>query len=279
MPRILAMQRPAEAPLEAPNYDSGLNILFLAAFPLFAWMFEGTFSAMATAMVELWVLTVALRMIAHGTRLHAIYRVTPGARAPRIPRKILGSLLIGMMITVLAGHRFHDLVVPLMIGICGFGLSIAAFGPDPMRDKTDTRADESRQIADIALEHIDHRLATIADRIAMLEDAEITRRTEAARTQVLRLMRSFARDPQSLARLTRPVDKFISLLDAESNRLCDARSGEGVQFARRRYIAKLDVMMESFETSARKTRVRGDKDAFEVEADLLLDRMPANTAA
>lgn len=279
MRRLLAMQRPAEAPPECPNQDTGLNFLFLAAFPLFAWMFYGGFSAMATALVELWILSVALRLIAHGTRLHAIYRVTPGAKAPRIPRKLLGSLLIGTMIVVLASHRFEDIVLPLLIGVCGFGLGIAAFGLDPMRDKTDVRADNGRQEADILLEQTDHRLAMIADRIAMLEDAEITRRTEAARTLVLRLMRGFARDPRSLARLARPVDKFVSLLDAESNRLCDARSGEGAQFARRRYIAKLDVMTESFETSARRTRVRGDKDDFEMEADLLLDRMPTNSAA
>lgn len=281
MTRALHHNRSSEVPPCHADTDSGLNILFLAAFPLFAWLFQGSFTGIATAMVELWLLSVALRLISTGQRLHRQYDANPAARAPRVPRKLLGSVLMGIMVMLLAGHHFHALMVPLVLGAVAALLSLAAFGLDPLRHKPAPMAqvNDDRETVFLTLERTDHALAQIADRVAMLEDAEITRRTEAARTLVMRLMRSFSRDPQSLQRLDRPVAKFIGLLDAEANRLCTGAPGESSIFARRRYIAKLDVMTESFETSARKTRVRGDKDAFELEADLLLDRMPQNNVA
>lgn len=281
MPRALIHNRNSELPPSQAEYDSGLNILFLAAFPLFAWLFQGSFAGIATAFVQLWILSVALRLIASGQVIHRTYDATPGARAPRLPRKLLGSVMLGVMVMILAGHHFNSLLLPMLTGMLAVALSIAAFGLDPMRNKpgvADTSFDAAHA-AEMTLERVDHQLAQIADRIAMLEDAELTRRTEAARMLVMRLLRSFVRDPHSLLRLQRPVDKFIGLLDAEANRLCSGDASESSTFVRRRYIAKLEVMTESFETSARRTRVRGDKDAFEMEADLLLNRMPTHSAA
>lgn len=274
--------RASEEPPCPADTDSGLNILFLAAFPLFAWLFQGSFSAIATAMVELWILSAALRLIASGQRAQRIYDSQPDARAPRVPRKLLGSILLGLMALLLAGHQFHNLFLPLLLGVLATALSIAAFGLDPMQDKHGQTPAQQRDVDEeslLTLERTDHALAQIADRVAMLEDAELTRRTEAARTLVMGMMRSFARDPKSMMRLERPVAKFIGLLDEEANRLCAGAANESSVFVRRRYIAKLEVMSESFETSARKTRVRGDKDAFELEADLLLHRMPRNNVA
>ncbi|MBP0482279.1 hypothetical protein [Sagittula salina] len=281
MPRALIHNRASEPPPDQAATDSGLNILFLAAFPLFAWLFQGSFSAIATAMVELWILSLALRLINAGQRCHRLYDATPGARAPRLPRKLLGSLLLGVMVTVLAGHHFHSLFLPLLIGFLGFGLGLAAFGMDPIRDKPGVAQPIAAEddVAEETLSRADHALAQIADRVAMLEDLEITRRTEAARSLVMRMLRSLARDPHALSRIERPVAKFIGLLDAEANRLCGEDPEKSSVFVRRRYLAKLEVMTESFETSARKTRVRGDKDAFELEADLLLDRMPRHNLA
>ncbi|MEQ5871523.1 hypothetical protein J4E08_16670 [Sagittula sp. NFXS13] len=281
MPRALLHNRNMETPPSEAEIDSGLNILLIAALPLVAWLFEGTFSDVATAFMQLWLLCVAIRLIATGQRRHYAYTNTPGARAPRIPRKILGEVLLGLLVTLLAGHHFDSILVPLIIGGMAVGLGNAAFGTDPLRDKIPlaTASPDTGLQAQIATERTEHALTQIADRIAMLEDAELTRRTEAARHLVMRLLRSFTRDPESVLRLQRPMDKFISLLDAESNRLCMGNARESSAFARRRYIAKLEVMTESFETSARKIRVRGDKDAFEVEADILLNRMPSNTPA
>lgn len=282
MPRGLIQNRASETPPNEADYDSGLNILFLAAFPLFAWLFQGSFAGITIAFFQLWLLSVALRLVANGQRQQLKYDATPGARAPRVPRKLLGAVILGLLVMLLAGHHFHSVFIILLLGAVGTVLAIAAFGIDPLQDKPAAEMQQTTDTnhqAEMVLDMADHALAQIADRVAMLEDAELTRRTEAARTLVIRVLRSFARDPHSLLRLQRPVEKFIRLLDTEANRLCSGDASESSAFARRRYIAKLEVMTESFDGSARKTRVRGDKDAFELEADLLLNRMPQNNAA
>ena len=260
--------------------DSGLNILFLAAFPLISWLFQGSFAGAATALIMLWVFSLALRLISKGTQLHHAYDAAPDAQAPRIPRKLIGGFLIGAMVVILAGHKIDSLFLPMVIGGMAFALSIIAFGLDPMRDKAPRNAQSLvRDRAEVALERADHQLAQVADQVAMLEDAEITRRTEASRQAIMRMMRSFMRDPEAVLRIAKPVDKFTEMLRAEAKRLLSSQASESAAFVRRRYIAKLDVMTQSFERSARKARAANDEDGFELEADLLLDRMPPRETA
>ncbi len=280
MKRALKTERAQETPPDQANMDSGLNILFLAAFPLISWLFQGSFAGAATALIMLWVFSLALRLISKGEQKHKAYEAAEVAIAPRVPRKLIGAILIGAMVMILAGHKIDSLFLPMVIGALAAALSIVAFGVDPMRNKG--KRDPQREMlqqAEMALERADHALAQVADQVAMLEDAEITRRTEAARVLILRMMRSFMRDPQSVLRIAVPVAKFTDMLRAEAKRLISSQASESATFVRKRYLAKLDVMTESFEKSARKTRARGDKDAFELEADLLLDRMPRETAA
>jgi hypothetical protein len=279
MRAAMTYDRASEAPPPSRG-DSGTAVLVLAAFPLLAQAVQGPFPVTANAIFEFVLLVLAVRMISRGHQLHELYTMTPGAKAPRVPRKLIGALLIGALTVLLAGMHFYSLLLPLALGILAVALCLFSFGLDPMRDKPQRDArTQAQESAALALDQADHALAMIADRVAVLEDAILTRRTEAARTVVLSLMRSFAREPETLLRMTRPVDKFIQLLSEEADRLIAAHGGEGTEFARKRYLAKLQVMTESFENGARNSRARTDRDGFALEADLLLDRMPGHNAA
>lgn len=260
--------------LERAQLDTGLNFMFLSAFPLLLWVFEDSFAGIATAIALLWVLSLALRLISVGQQMHFDYDRAAAARAPRIPRKLIGSVLIGLVVLVLAGHKYDSLWMPLLAGGVAVGLSLAAFGLDPRRDKCCERAQERA-----LRETVEHALAGLADRVAALDDAALTLRVEAARTLVLRPLRQGGTSPHKLARLDRPLRKMTSLLDAEVARLEACWRGQGHDFARRRFLAKLEVMMDSYEAFARQNGIRGARDAFERQADLLLDRMPRESAA
>lgn len=262
------------ARLQRAQLDSGLNFLFLAAFPLLLWVFQESFAGIATAIALIWVLSLALRLISAGQQLHHAYDRAEVARAPRIPRKLIGSIMVGLVVLVLAGHKFDTLWMPALAGLVACGLSLAAFGLDPMRGKGSDRA---RQVA--AVETAELALASLADRVAALDDAQLTLKTEAARRLVLRPMRQTTDDPRTSARIARPVHKVVTLLDHEVARLEAAWNGQGHHFARRRFLAKLDVMTESFESFAVHSGIRGARDAFERQADVLLDRMPRESAA
>lgn len=262
------------ATLQREQLDSGLNFLFLAAFPLLLWVFHASFAGIATAIGLIWVLSLALRLISVGQKLHYDYEQSVVARAPRIPRKLIGSLLIGLVVLVLAGHKYDSLWVPMIAGILGVVLSLGAFGLDPRRDKG---AERERQMAELAA--AEDAMALLADRVAAMGDPALTLKIEEARRLVLRPMRQCTDDPKTCRRLAKPVHKLIALLSTEINRMERDWAGQGKPFARKRFVAKLEVMIESYEAFAVHSGVRGARDSFEREADLLIDRMPQDSAA
>ena len=126
--------------------EPGLGVLFLAAFPMVLWLFQGSAVALFSAMLQFGLLGLALRLVARGQEITRAYHAARVAHRPKLPRKVIGSVLIGLVVFILAGHQFHALTVPLLCGIAATGLSIAAFGVDPMKDKG--LDDPERPIAD-----------------------------------------------------------------------------------------------------------------------------------
>ncbi len=265
---------------EAPVFDSGLNVLFLAAFPLVLWLFHGSLTGIATALLEMGLLSLALRLISRGQDIQRGYDLVPVCKAPRLPRKLVGSLLIGLVVLILAGHHFPTASLPLMLACVATGLSLTAFGMDPLKDKG---ADNPELLNRIAAEHAwdeaDNILSQITDRIALFDDADLTLKSDATRAMVMRLMRSFGTDPKDLFRISKLVNKFSDILRTETDRLEAAWHGDDHLFARQRFVLKLEVLSESFEAHARDGSQRSGRDAFDLEADLLLDRMPQESAA
>lgn len=262
------------------RFDSGLNVLFLSAFPLLLWLFKGSFSGIATAVAEIWILSVALRMISMGQRIQDDYDAAPVAQRPRLPRKLLGSVLIGLMVMILAGHLFDALLLPLLVGLLGTALSVLAFGIDPLKDKGAVDPATVRSMeTDALIEAAETRLADIAETVASLGDAELLRRTEALRLMALRYLRVSAGRPAAFARICKLTDKLVAILSAEVTRLTGSAGGSEAAFARRRYLAKLEIISESFEARLTRPGSAPRDDAFDKEADRLLHRMPQESAA
>lgn len=260
--------------VERTQIESGLNFLFLAAFPLLLWVFQDSFAGIATAIALLWVYSLALRLIAAGQQIHHDYDHAEVARAPRVPRKVIGSILIGLVVLILAGHKYDNLWIPALTGVLAAGLALSAFGPDPMRDKGSGRARR-----EAALDSVEAALASLADRVAALDDATLTLKVEAARRLVLTPMRQISGDPRTAERLDRPARKVVEIMEQEIDRLEAAWNAQGHVFARRRFLAKLDIMTDSFESFAMQNGIRSTRDAFERQADQLIDRMPRESAA
>lgn len=276
------MQAPAntKSASDAANFDSVLNVMFLAAFPLLLWVFSGSFSGVATAVMQIWLFSLALRLISRGQKAHDAYDAAEIAARPRLPLKLIGSGLIGVLVVLLAGHTFDNLLLPFAMGLGATGLAIAAFGIDPLKDKGLDNPDViARMEQDALLDEIEHKLAIAADQVAALEDPEVIRRTEVAREMILRMLTDATQQPESFATIRKPVQTFATMLSAEVLRLLASAEGPEFDYARRRYMAKLQVMTGSFRKHARKKGFQVGRDAFEREADNLLTRMPRESAA
>lgn len=269
-----------QRPAQDPSFDSGLNVMFLAAFPLVLWLFQGSFLGIATAVLQMVLFSVALRLISRGQEIQRGYNLAQVAKPPKLPRKLFGSVLIGIVVLILAGHHFVSLAMPVVLGLAATGLSIAAFGMDPRKAKgIDDPALINKLAAEHAWDNAEDTLCQITDRVSLLEDAELTRQAEAARIIVLRLMRTFGTRPHDVKRISKLVDRFTAIMRSEVDRLEAEWDGDSYLFARKRYVLKIDALRQSFESHARAGSKRSGRDAFDFEADLLLDRMPRESAA
>ncbi|SMX29923.1 hypothetical protein TRP8649_04063 [Pelagimonas phthalicica] len=265
---------------DAPVFDSSLNVMFLAAFPLLLWFFQGSLGGIASALLQMGLFSIALRLIYRGQRIQRVYDLSEIAKKPVLPYKILGSTLIGVVVFLLAGHQFMSLLPPAILGVVATGLSLTAFGLDPLKDKGQ---DNPELMNRLAAEHrwdaAEDALAQVTDRIELLDDPELTLKSDATRAMVMRLMRSFGTNPRCVQRIGKLVERMTQILRNETQKLEQDWHSDKHLLARKRFLLKLDVLSESFETHAREGSERTGRDAFDLEADLLLDRMPHETAA
>lgn len=265
---------------ERPQSSAGLSVMFLAAFPLVLWLFQGSIFGVATAVLDILLFIIALRFIAGGQRVHNAYNLAQMAKRPKLPRKVIGSVLIGVVVFILAGYQVATPVAPIALAVSATSLSLLAFGFDPMRNKG---LDNPELLNQMAAEHAwdaaEDALTQITNRVAQLADADLTFKTEAVRNMVLRLMRSFGTEPRNLARIEKLVSKLTEILRAEAEHLQADWHSDNHLFARKRFVLKLQVLSESFESHAREGSVRNGRDVFDLEADLLLDKMPLKSAA
>ena len=262
-------QPPASGPLE-----SGIGILLLAAFPLLLLLFQGPASTAFTAVLMLVIFATALRLIHRGTAIAAAYEAAETAKAPRLPRKMIGSALLGLLVMILAGHHFVSLAIPSALGLLGFGLGVAAFGRDPLTNKEGAPDEELRHLrTQETLDRIDAAIATAVADVSALGDAELSRRAEALQTGVMGLLHTISQDPLAARRLRKPVARFLELLGKENARLIEAWGSDDRLKARRRYLTRLTALGEAFEDRLRKAGTEQGRDAYDVEADLLWNRM------
>lgn len=259
-------------------YD-GLPVLLLAACPLVFWLFLGSIGVAVAALAYFALLASGLALIAAGREVEARYNAARAAPRPKLPRKLLGSLVIGLTACLLAANHYPTWKMPLVLGAAAYLLSAAAFGLDPQRDKgLDDPRLKAERAAQKTLADADEAMAALVDRVALLGETDLTLRTEAVRSAMLRLIRALAVEPEEFEPFRRPLTRFVELAESEVDAL-EAGWAENSDRAARRYAARIAALSDGFETRARQRRAVRQADAFALDADLLLDRMRENTAA
>ncbi|WP_156943782.1 hypothetical protein [Roseivivax isoporae] len=274
MTHIPSIPRPSERTLA-----DALPLLLLSACPLLFWLLDGSLLMMLGAVFHFALLVGGALLIGAGHRRAQGYDAAEAAARPRVPRKLLGSALLGLLVFLLAAAQFTVWLPPVALGLAGFGFAVAAFGADPLRDKgLDDPTYLGRKAAEALLTETDGALRDIVDRVAGLGDPNLALRTEAMHGAILRLLRAFSADPGQLLDLERPLDKFLRLASAEVGRLEHGWRHDRATAAQS-YATRLAALTAAFETGARQRRQRATPDTYALDADLLLQRMGGHAAA
>ncbi|SDY21371.1 hypothetical protein [Citreimonas salinaria] len=228
--------------------EGRLGLLLLAALPLVVWALHGSQAMQLSALVLAVVLILAVRLIARGQRIARAYAAARLAAAPRVPRKIIGALLIGLVVGTLALHRFGSGRVAAVFGLLAAALALISFGPDPLRDKTATDCPEAgagdrRRPLLIALESA---LADAEARVLSLDDPQLAHETTAFADHVAATLHRAAR--QDRARIDRMEPLLTDLQHRLAAEIARLEEGDRGPFASRRYVERLALMREAVDT-------------------------------
>lgn len=254
--------------------------LYASLIPAVTWPLRHDVATGLAGLLAAGLALFGLWLLARGAAVAARYEAARVARRPRLPRKILGAICMALAALILAAQHSAQPLVPLTAATLALALALGAFGVDPLRHKGLNDPNELRRIADAALlTEFDTTLHEAMARVTALGDLDLAHRTHGACTMALQIVRATQSDPRGLEPLRGPLTTYATILGAAVLRLEEDWQGATHRFARRRFLAKLEVLNQAFEGRVRSGRLMQDADLVGLDADILHDRIVQGTAA
>ncbi|WP_292293740.1 hypothetical protein [Marivita sp.] len=264
----------------APVDDVPVGFMVLATCPLILWLLDGTVAGLASALLIILLFAVGLLCLSVGQKQHLAYDASEVAERPKIPLKLIGSTIVAMVVGLLATTKIAAPAIPLVIAMSSFILCLVSFGLDPMRDKgMDNPAIRLRVVSQDLYRGFDNRFERLLESLDLLQDDDLSERTRISANTVMGLLGTIDFETETLPKTAPSISKLLTKMEAEVAALMDTPDGRVTAFQRRKFHIKMQMLVDAFETRARKSGIGHGRDNFELQTDLLFDRMNRNRAA
>lgn len=262
---------PAPAARRAP-VGLRVNLLFVLPF-LFA--FSAFFRDPGGLLANLGtfaLLLLAAWLTREGLLAQDAYDARKVARRPAIPRKIFAAVATGLGLG-LVGLSGGSLVNAGIFGLLGAGLHLAAFGPDPLRDKGLDGVDQFQtdRVAR-AVEEAERHLKAMSDAILRARDRQLEERLAEFQTHVRQLLRAVETDPQRLTAARRYMGVYLLGARDATVKFVELYTRNRDAQARAEYQALLDDLQQNF-TLRTETLLDTDRQALDIEIEVLRERL------
>ncbi len=263
---LQAGARPARAVARA-------NLLFVVPLPLALRAFGQAPGGLALTLAGLGALLLAAWLTREGLKAEDAYATRRIARRPAIPRKIFGSALTGagLALAVLGGGGAWPNAA--ILALLGAGLHLAAFGPDPLRDKGMEGVDPFQQdrVAR-AVGEAEQHLAAMRDAIRRTRARDLESRVESFIATAREMFRTVEDDPRDLTAARRYLGVYLLGARDATVKFADIYSRTGDAAARADYEALLDDLQDNFAARTR-SLLLDDRADMEVEIEVLRERL------
>jgi len=217
------------------------------------------------------LLMLAAWLTREGVLAQHAYDTREVARKPAIPRKLFGSALTGVGLALAASSG--GIVAAVLLGGIGAALHFGAFGADPMRDKTIDGVDDFQtDRAARAVAEAEAHLAQMQRSIRDSGERKLVARVEAFGQNVRALFRAIEDDPRRLSAARRYLGVYLQGARDATDKFTEFYARTRDQDARRDYEALLDDL-ESRIALRRETLLNDDRQAMEIEIDVLRERL------
>lgn len=271
---LVDFDRSAALGNSAPVDDVPVGFMVLATCPLIFWLLDGTVAGFASALLILGLFAVGLVCLSVGQKNHLAYDAAEVAARPKIPMKLIGSCIVALVVALLATTKIDVPFIPVVIGFSTFILCLVSFGLDPVRDKgMEDPAVHIRLQNQEIYNGFEDRFDRLLLSLSALKDDDLTERTRGVADTVMGLLGTINFESTKLQKIQPSVSKMLSKMEADAAILTAGASGKASAFERRKFTSKTQAMVDAFEARARKSGIAQGRDNFELQTNLLFERM------
>lgn len=249
------------------------NVLFVPPVVLAFTSITAGAAGMAIGLLGAAFLVLGAWLLRDGLKAEAAYKERRVARRPSLPRKVLASVATGLGIAIAAYKSEPGILAPVIYGAAAFGLQIAAFGIDPMRNKGMEGIDTFQQdrVARV-VDEAETYLSEMKDAILRAGDRSVEARVERFQVKVSELIRTVEEDPRDLTAAKKFLGVYLMGARDASVKFADVYSRTQDKAAKSDYMMLLTDLEESFGAKTRKLLLDNNSD-LTVEIDVLRDRL------
>ncbi|PQO22193.1 hypothetical protein C2I36_14240 [Rhodobacteraceae bacterium WD3A24] len=259
--------------LRRSRVGARVNLLFVVPLPLaLTGFFKGP-AGLALDLAALGLLLLAAWLTREGLLAQEAYEARAVARRPAIPRKAFGAALTGAGLAVAAYSGGQGAMAMAIYAGLAAALHVAAFGPDPMRDRVPEGVDafQSGRVAR-AVDEAETLMREMRAEILRIGDRRLTERVDRFQAKVRHLIRSVEGDPSRLTAARRYLGVYLQGARDATRKFADlAERGPAVE-ARADYEALLSDLEADF-AARTDALLRGDRAALDIEIEVLRDRL------
>jgi hypothetical protein len=224
-------------------------------------------------LAALGLLLLAAWLTREGLLAQEAYEARKVAQRPAFPRKMAGSIVLGVGLALAAFAGTGGLISPLIIGVVGLVLHFAAFGPDPLTDKGMEGIDPFQQnrVAR-AIDEAEKHLTAMSDAIARARDRKLSDRVAQFQATARAMFRTIEEDPRDLTAARKYLSVYLLGAKDATVKFADIYSRSQDAQARADYEALLSDLEENFAARTDKM-LREDRTDLDIEIDVLRDRL------
>ncbi|APE42839.1 hypothetical protein BOO69_04925 [Sulfitobacter alexandrii] len=252
------------------------NLMFVPPVVLIATTLGGGAASLALGLTGAGALALGAWLLREGLRAEAAYAERKVAHRPALPRKILAGVVTGVGTALaVAAHQsgLSEVMAPVLFGLCGGALHVAAFGIDPLRSKGMEGIDTFQQdrVARV-VDEAEKTLAEMSDAIARANDRRAESRLAGFQETARTLIRTVEEDPRDLTAARKYLSVYLRGARDATVKFADIYARTGDADARDDYLALLEDLERNFAARTEKSLL-DDRSDLTVEIDVLRERL------
>lgn len=271
-----AEQAPALNPFDQKRparMGARVNLYFVAVLAFLYPGFTGDGSALVQSLGATALGLLSAWLTREGIKAQDAFDARRIARRPAFPRKMAGSMLIGLAVAVVAHLSNPSLAVAAGLGLAAAALHLGAFGLDPLKDKGAEGLDtfQTDRVAR-AVDEAEKFLAGMKDAILRANDRALEARVDRFATTARAMFRSIEGDPGDLTAARKYLSVYLMGARDATVRFADVYATSRDAKARGDYEALLTDLETNF-ASRTKALLSNDQNAMNIEIEVLRERL------